>query len=143
MTTDSKTAIDECAAIFKAAATAAFPTYEQRYVGNENNNPPPNNNSWFRWDMQHFDGGQASLAGDTGKRRWRREGLILVQCFGQLSKGGLTLARRMAESVRDAYQGTATPGGVWFRNATTREIAPDGPHYQVNAIIQFDYDHVR
>jgi hypothetical protein len=142
MTTTSENAINECGAIFKALADASWPQAEQRYVGNEKNDPP-GNKDWFRWNMQHTDGEQASLSNDNGKRRWRRNGLILVQCFGLLDKGGLTRARRMAESVRDAYQGIATPGGVWFRNATTQEVAQDGRHYQVNAIIQFNYDEVR
>lgn len=142
MTTTSENAINECGAVFKALADTSWPQAEQRYVGNEKNNPPQDKD-WFRWNMQHTDGGQSSLSNDNGKRRWRREGLILVQCFGLLDKGGLTRGRRMAESVRDAYQGIATPGGVWFRNATVQEIAQDGRHYQVNAIIQFHYDEVR
>jgi len=49
----------------------------------------------------------------------------------------------MAESARDAYQGIRTPGGVWFRNATTREIGNDRAWYNVNAVIQFQYDEVK
>lgn len=69
--------------------------------------------------------------------------MIFVQCFGLLDKGGRTLAQRMAESARDAYQGIRTPGGVWFRNATTREIGNDRAWYNVNAVIQFQYDEVK
>ena len=93
--------------------------------------------------MQHTDGGQASLSCEHGKRRWRREGFVIVQCFAPLDAGGITLAQRMAESVRDAYQGQATPGGVWFRRATTQEAGPDSAWFQVNAVIQFTYDEVR
>lgn len=143
MTCTSQQAERESVAIFKAMADLTWPLAEQRYDGNESRDPPPSNKSWFRWTFQHTDGGQASLANHEGKRRWRREGLIMVQCFGLLDKGGKTLAQRMAESVRDAYQGAATPGGVWFRNATTSEVGNDGPHYQVNAITQFNYDEVR
>lgn len=143
MTTTTENAIDECGEIMRLVAADSWPGAEVRYVGVEKNDPPPTDKSWFRWDMQHSGGGQASLSNQHGERRWRREGLIIVQCFGLLDKGGRRLAQRMAESVRDAYQGKATPGGVWFRNATTMEIAPDGPHYQVNAVIQFNYDEVR
>lgn len=143
MTTTTANAIDECAAIFAAAALAAHPTAEIRWDGKESNLPPPADKSWFRWSMQHSQSGQATLSCEHGERRWRREGLIIVQCFGLLDKGGLTLAQRMAESVRDAYEGAATPGGVWFRNVTTQEVRPDGLYYQVNAIAQFNYDTVR
>lgn len=143
MTTTTANAIDECAALFRDAAALAYPTAELRWTGVETNEPPPTEGAWMRWTMQHNDGSQASLACEHGHRRWRRNGLIIVQCFGPLDKGGQTLAQRMAESVRDAYQGTATPGGVWFRNATTSEVGVDRAWYQVNAIIQFTYDDVR
>lgn len=141
--TTSAQAIDECAALFRDAAVAAFPTAQLRWTGVEDNNPPATDASWFRWTMQHTGGEQGSLSCEHGERRWRRNGLIIVQCFAPLDKGGITLAQRMAESVRDAYQGTATPSGVWFRNATTQEIGFDVAWYQVNAIIQFTYDDVR
>jgi hypothetical protein len=143
MTCTSQEAERESLTIFKTMADATWPGYQQRYDGNESNTPPPSDASWFRWTFQHTDGGQASLANHDGKRRWRREGLLIVQCFGCLDLGGKTRAQRMAESARDAYQGQATPGGVWFRNATTGEVGIDGPHYQVNATIQFNYDEVR
>jgi len=143
MTTTTANAIDECAAIMKAVYDAQWATMEMRWKGIERNEPAPSDNSWFRYSMMHSDGGQASLSCQHGERRWRREGLIIVQCFGLLSAGGMTLAQRMAESVRDAYQGAATPGGVWFRDATTQEIGHDGPHYNVNAVTKFQYDHVR
>lgn len=141
--TTSAQAIDECADLFHAMAATLFPDAEIRWAGVEKKSPPGALQSWFRWTMQHTEGGQASLSCEHGERRWRRNGLIIVQCFGSLEKGSLTLAQRMAESVRDAYQGTATPSGVWFRSATTQEIGHDTSWYQVNAIIQFTYDDVR
>lgn len=143
MTCSSAQAIDESAKVFNDMAVSAYPTSDVRWAGKELKVAPDPEKSWFRWTMQHTDGRQASLAGEHGERRWRREGLIIVQCFAPLEKGGLTLAQRMAESVRDAYQGTATPSGVWFRNATTQEVGPDISWYHVNAIIQFNYDEVR
>lgn len=143
MTCTSQQAERESVTVFKQAVDAAFATAEKRYDGMESNNPPPSDKSWFRWTFQHTDGGQGSLANHNGKRRWRRSGLIIVQCFGLLDNGGKTFAQRMAEAVRDAYQGADTPSGVWFRRATTGEVGIDGPHYQVNATIEFNYDEVR
>ena len=143
MTATTPQAIDECGAIMLAVASSAYPGMEIRWDDVEKNNPPAVDTSWFRYTMQHTDGGQASLSCQHGERRWRRDGLIIVQCFGSLDKGGKTLAQRMAESARDAYQGTSTPSGVWFRNATTQEVGRDDGWYQVNAIIQFTYDEVR
>lgn len=143
MTVNSQQAERECVAIFRSIEDARWAGAEIRFDGVESNDSPPSDNHWFHFTFQHTDGGQGSLANHEGKRRWRREGLIIVQCFGLLDKGGKTLAQRMAESVRDAYQGATTPGGVWFRRATTSEVGQDPPHYQVNATINFEYDDVR
>ena len=142
MTTTSENAIDECAAIMTALAAARYPLAEVRWRGKEKGSTPTDKD-WFRWTMQHADGYQASLSNQHGERRWRREGFIIVQCFSLLNNGGLYGAQRMAESVRDAYQGSSTPGGVWFRNATTQEVGEDRHHFQVNAIVNFNYDEVR
>jgi len=143
MTCTSQQAERECATIFIDAATLLWPAAQQRFDGVQVNSPPPSNASWFRWTFQHSEGMQASLANTDGQRRWRREGQIIVQCFGLLDHGGKTLAQRMAETIRDAYQGSSTQSGVWFRNATHREVGIDGPHYQANASIQFSYDEMR
>lgn len=143
MTATSQQAEREAVAIFKALADSQWMDVDQRYEGIESNLPPPADRSWFRWTFQHTNGSQASLSCEHGERRWRREGLLMVQCFGLLDKGGKTKAQRMAESVRDAYQGIATQSGVWFRNASTMEVGIDGPHYLVNAIANFEYDEVR
>jgi len=143
MTLNSQNAERESVTVFRAMADSSWAGVDQRFDGVENNSTPPADRSWFRWTFQHMDGGQASLSNHAGKRRWRREGFIFVQCFGLLDAGGRTIAQRMAESVRDAYQGIATPNGVWFPKATTSEVGIDGPHYQVNANIQFNYDEVR
>ena len=142
MTTTSANAIDECAAIMNTLAATAYPAAVLRWRGKEEGDTPTDKD-WFRWTMQHADGYQASLSNQHGERRWRREGIIIVQCFSLLTVGGMQKAQRMAESVRDAYQGRSTPGGVWFRNATTQEVGQDRHHYQVNAIVNFNYDEVR
>ena len=139
MTCTSQQAERECLDLF---TPLTFVNADKRYEGNEQNEPP-SNKAFLNWTMQHTDGLQGSLADYNGKRRWRREGLIIVQCFALLSDGSKSQAQRMAESVRDAYQGKATPGGVWFRNATANAVGRDGLHYQANAIIQFTYDEVR
>lgn len=93
--------------------------------------------------MQHTESAQASLSCEHGERRWRRNGMIFVQCFAPLDKGGATLAQRMAESARAVYEGTSTPSGVWFRDASTMEVGMDRAWFQVNAFAQFTYDDVR
>lgn len=142
MTTTTANAIDECAVIMANMAAAVYAQAVVRYRGKEAGDTPTDKD-WFRWTMQHADGYQATLSNQHGERRWRREGFIIVQCFGLLSGGGMQIAQRMAESVRDAYQGRSTPGGVWFRNARTQEVGTDRHHFQVNAIVNFNYDEVR
>jgi hypothetical protein len=135
-------AVSECMAVV-AAAAAPWPGLLVRWPGLLAPNPPPASAAWWLPAMQHIGGGQASLSCEAGVRRWRRTGLLTVQCFVPLGNGSLQEATRMACAVRDAIQGTATPGGVWFRNATTKEIGPDASWYQVNALATFTYDEQR
>ena len=143
MTATTPIAIDESASLFAAMVKTTFPLAVVRWAGKDTGAPPEAAKAWFRWSMQHTEGRQASLACVDGVRRWRRNGLITVQCFAPLDKGGITTAQRMAEAVRDVYQGASTPSGVWYRRATTQEVGQDTAWYQVNTTAMFTYDEVR
>jgi hypothetical protein len=87
-------------------------------------------------------GNQASLANDGGRRRWERTGLVTVQIFVPAGEG-LSEAYSLAKTVADAYEGTTTASGVWFRNVRVNEVGADGAWFQVNALIEFIYDEIK
>lgn len=146
MSTTTANARDEMLAIVKAALDALPPGLVVYWPGDEEDgdNTPPAEDRWVRITIKHDDGGQASLAGADGKRRWRRTGHVYVQCFAPLAKGGLTVSSAMACAVRDAFQQSrSTPGGVWFRNANADDIGADRHWYNSNAETEFNYHEVK
>jgi hypothetical protein len=142
MTTEEAT--DAMLARVKAAVDAYDATIVIQWPGRktEDYRPPADDVRWMRVSVQHNSGGQASLSGALGKKRWRREGEIFVQCFNPLSKGGSPVAVEMACVIRDAFEATGT-GGVWYREAKINDVGTDRAWYHVNASSHFQYDTVR
>lgn len=144
MTCTTPDAIDQMSQIIvDLVPTALAGVVIQWDGGNEDLGHPEADKDWIRVIIEHEDGGQGSLAGDAGKKRWHRVGMITVQCFGQLATTSKKRANELACAVRDAYQGRATVGGVWFRRCTTREVGTDKFWFQTNAFISFEYDEVK
>lgn len=104
--------------------------------------PPSTAAPWMREVLRHATGGQASLAGDAGQRRWERRGVLIVQVFVPLGSGR-GLAYSIAQELLDAYEGARTEHCVWFRNARVNEIGPDGAYFQVNFAVDFEYTEVK
>lgn len=143
MSSNAALARDEVFAMIRAAVLAEDADVKIYWQGVPANNSPNSQDSWIRVEMQHVAGRQASLAGVDGVRRWNRTGFISVQCFAPLAGGSVQKATKLAGVVRDALQGKATASRVWFRNARVNEIGEDRDWFNVNAIIDFDYDELK
>ena len=100
------------------------------------------NGVWCRPSVRHATGEQASLSGGTGTKRWQRNGILTVQIFTPVGDG-LSRAYDLAKIVGDAYEGYASPGGVWFRNLRVNEIGDSGKYSQANVIVEFEYDEIK
>jgi hypothetical protein len=94
---------------------------------------------WLRVGMKHNTGGQASLAGQTGLRRYTKHGLLIIEVFGAAGNGQ-QFTDPMADSLLAGIQGKSTPGNIWFRNGTVREVGVDGAWWKTNVILEFEYD---
>lgn len=103
---------------------------------------PPETGHWARVTVRHVTAGQATLSGETGNRRFRREGIVTAQVFTQFGTGAAK-SDRLAKVVMGAFEGYAAPGGVWFRNVRLVEVGQSGNFYQVNVLADFEYDEVR
>lgn len=114
-----------------------------RWPGQESMSPPVASATWAAIFMTHTIGEQGSLAGDTGKRRWSRQGIITIQCFAPTAKAGLTVSFDLACRLRDAFQSYSSATSLWFRNANAKEVGPDASWYQANTTANFDYDEVK
>lgn len=105
---------------------------------------PSNEYPFARATVLHGSAGQSTLNTPLSIR-WKRNGVVIIQCFGPLSSArGLAIAEALATVAKDAYEGQASVGGIWFRNCRVNEVGPtaDG-WYQVNAIADFTYDEVK
>lgn len=101
---------------------------------------PSTDKLWARLTVRHAAGGQASLAGDSGQRRWGAEGTVFIQVFAPMGDGAQA-ARNAAHVVMNAFRDAKLP--VWFRNTQMREVGASGAFFQINVLTTFSYDEVR
>lgn len=101
---------------------------------------PATEGLWARLTVRHGDGRQASLAGDGPARRWRNDGIVMIQVFAPMGDGG-TAARAAAHVLMTAFRLAKLE--VWFRATRMREIGASGAFYQINVSTTFTYDEVR
>jgi hypothetical protein len=139
---------DEMLALFKTAWDAGASGVPLVYDDTPTDVPTAaqlaneNVTAWARVTIRHSIGRQASLSGSQATRRWVREGTFFVQVFTAYGTG-LQSADTFAKVAADALEGATTPGGVWFRDVSFREVGIDGPWYQTNVVATFQYDEVK
>lgn len=139
MTATFRQASDEILAVFQAAWGPLGHTALYDSVAGAQ---PPATEPWARVSVRHSTGEQATLSGGLGTRRYSRDGTLFVQIFAPVGNG-LSVAYDLAKVVADAYEGTATPAGVWFRDVRLNEIGPDDQWFNVNVLVDFTYDEVK
>lgn len=125
-------AVDEMLAVFKAAWDPAHPVLWPDVAGEV-----PASGSWARVTVQHFSGGQSSLANDVGAKKHTATGTLTAQIFAPIGNGKVT-GYQLAYVVLQAYRNAR--GSVWFRNHRVREAGNSGAHEQTNVLIDFSYD---
>lgn len=92
---------------------------------------------WATVVVRHATGQQDTLGG-AGSRQFLRRGTILVG-INTPSTSGLSEAYQLAKVVADAYEGVASPNGVWFRNVRINENGRNGTFNQMNVVVDFEY----
>lgn len=137
MTLQRRDAINEILSLLKAVwDPLGFPMkYDNTHVDTAGA-------TWARATLRHNTGFQATLAGETGQRRFRRTGTLVVQIF-QPPGAGLSLNPDLAKIVVDAYEGVTSAGGVIFRDVVPNEIGVDGGFFQTNVSVNFEYDEIK
>lgn len=125
---------DEMSALFNTAWSPRVVLWD----GVPGNDKPTTRVSWARFAIRHSDGGSASIS----RNHFRRYGTIIIQLFSPVGDG-LSALDPLTKIALDAYEGQSTAGGAWFRNVRSKEIGPDGDWYQVNVLVDFEYDEVK
>jgi hypothetical protein len=92
--------------------------------------------------VQHANSAQATLADESSKKVFTRNGVLTVQIFTVYGIG-LTKSDALVKIVQDAFEGKATLNGIWFRNVRASEIGQDGEWHQTNVLVEFIYDEVK
>lgn len=140
------TARDEILGLFNEYWLFQTPVYnngqaiEVEWQGVDTKKPPRPGKPLARIFIKHSQSSQRTF-GATGARRFTRFGLVTVQVFAPIVRGnGLSLSEKLAIIARDAFEGRGTDSGIWFRNARTVEIGPDGTFFQYNVVVEFQYD---
>lgn len=132
-------AVDEILTLFK---TAWDTTGHDAFYQSVKKSRGSNTDSWSIVSIKHATGFQATLSGTVGSRTFRRQGELTVQIFTAVGKG-LQEFYNLAKVVSDAYEGSASPKGVWFRNTRITEIGRDGEFSQNMIVVDFEYDEVK
>ena len=143
MSASTEQAENEMFAVAKDGLVANAPTAIRYWPDSEKNGPPSQDVEWVRVSIRYRDQYQASLSNQNGRRRWRRDGVLNLQIFIPQAAGGRARARLVACAMRDLFQATQTPGGVWFRNVKADDIGPDKSWHNWNVTIPFTYDEVK
>lgn len=142
MTATREQAVDDILGMLLDAWTDGGLDPDRLLWPNKDAEVPSGQDAWGRATLQHTDGGQGSLAGDSGKVRWTRVGILTVQVFVP-SGEGLSQETSVSKIVMDAFEGKKSARGVWFRRVRAREIGPDGQFFQTNVIVEFEYDEIK
>ncbi|MHA1812690.1 MAG: hypothetical protein ACTSYX_04560 [Candidatus Thorarchaeota archaeon] len=100
-------------------------------------NPQP----YLRVETIHADSRTASLKGPSGARR-EYNGSLVALLHIQADKGAIH-ALPLISVASDAFTGTKSPGGVWFRNPRINSIGPQGTWYVTALTVTFIYDLIR
>ena len=85
---------------------------------------------------------QAAMGAAAGQRMFRRRGMIIIQLFCRSGKG-LSESLQLAKVIADTYEGKSSPGGVWFKNVTPKDMGRDGIFQQTNIVVEFEYDEIK
>ena len=92
-----------------------------------------------RWTRLTIFGGQSSQAAmGSVLRRYRNNGMVIVQCF---TKEGVWTkpAIELADAIAVIFRGVAHDG-ITYRAPSAEKIGPAGGWYQVNVVVPFYWD---
>ena len=145
MTATLAQARDQMLARFKAVVDASSFANTLTPVYDDAERPVPRSDPakpWCRVVVRHTTSRQSSVSGADGRKRWTRGGFLIFQLFTPKADGQRD-ADSLVELIRGAYEDFSTPGGVWFRNARHTEVGGDGPWFQTNIFVDFEYDEVK
>lgn len=103
---------------------------------------PVGNNSAVYVEMRHTGGAQASLANHGGERKWTNSGTLFITVDTPREEGGNEMDNLLGV-IQEAYEGSTTPGSVWFRNARILQDKSVPRNWRrAMVLVDFQYDRI-
>lgn len=96
---------------------------------------------YLRTELLHETSRTVSLKGPSGTKREHR-GTLATLLHIQGGKG-YAHAMPLISVAQDAFTGTRSPGGVWFRNPQLTNIGRQGTWYIMSMTVTFIYDLIK
>ena len=120
-----------------ASAYSTLPIYYPDVVKDS----PDGDDEFLRVFVDLTNEVQKSL-GETGNRRFRVYGMVMVQIFTKYGRGQVN-ADLISGVVKGAFRGVNTGAdAITFRNARVVDVGHSGPYLQTNVFAEFDYDEI-
>lgn len=136
---------DDILSVFKTAWDAQTAPVPPVAYDNVAFNQPGDGSAWVRVQVKHNPGagGQATIGGDPGNRRFCRYGLVVCELYVPNGKGKSAYTG-FVETILKAFEGkSARNGGAYFFNVRPQEIGQEGDWFKVNVIVEFSWDQIR
>lgn len=130
-----------------AGATAIvgyIPEIRYERVRKPNEGVPDASKHWLRIGCHDDDSPQTAFVGQTPgptSKQFTTFGVTIVELYAPMSR--VTGAREqdtLAQLVQSALRNVETPNGVWFRNATIKNVQDDEKSYRLNVTVEHEYD---
>ena len=96
---------------------------------------------YLRAELLYETSRKTSLKGRGGAKREHR-GLLVALLHTQAGLG-YSNALPLISVAQDIFDGTSSPGGVWFRNPHITNIGRQGTWYVTSMTVTFIYDLIR
>lgn len=105
---------------------------------------PDASKHWLRINCMDEQSPQTAFVGDDpgpSSRQYTTVGVTIIELYAPMSQ--IDGARRqdlLAQLLLSALRTNETANGVWFRNATIKNVDDDEKSYRLNVTVEHEYD---
>jgi hypothetical protein len=135
---------DAILTLFKTAWDQVSPPVPAVY-DNVAQEAPRAGTTWVRVQIKHNPGagGQTTIGGAPGAKRFTRYGHVVCELFVPTGKGKSAYTN-LTDTLLAIFEGkTASFGGAFFYNVRPSEVGQDCDWFQVNVLAEFQWDQIR
>lgn len=133
---------DEMLAIVNTAAASYDPDFIILWDDDDSNKRPKDRQPYATAGVYHIAGQQVTLGSLATNRTFRRYGSVEILVYTP-EGDGLTLADEFVTVIHDAFEGTTSINGIFFRDVRTVEEGKSGSFRMTKVIADFEYDQVK